>query len=468
MTESLAGARGARWPLARLVGAALQWAALAVLILGRDTFGSVIATLAMLLAGRGVRVSRSLTRDRMFTTLKYALAAAAGVAFLAVAARVPAGGRYDADAHRSLPIVLALVGLAALAHMVLPMRDLPEPDDAERRTIASMTNSIEGDLMAPFSRGHRKRYVYSPDGRAAIGYRVVYGVALAGPGPIGAVDARDAALHAWLDRCDERGWRPAMIGADSTARAAARPLGIRGLCIGDEVIADVAPFQLNTPAMRGVRQAVKRTHNAGVEVSIVLEGELRVTERGELAEVADDWQQGRGPRGYAMTLDHLLDHTYHDAVLAIARHHGRVVGFQRYFVCRGGTGLTLDVMPRRRSAPNGVNERLIVDAIEWARDRDITELSLNFAAFRTLFEAEPTPAHRSLRRVVHLLDRFLNVESLYRFNAKFHPTWNPRHLLFRYPLDIPFVLAAALRIEFGPRGRLDRPTTVAVGATERA
>ena len=221
--------------------------------------------------------------------------------------------------------------------------------------------------------------------------------------------------------------------------------------IGDEAIVHVAAFRLDRPSMRNVRQAVQRTRNSGVTVSVHIEGRLDATTRGALIAVVDEWRKGSSELGFAMTLDHLLDGTHGDAVIVVARHDGAVVGFQRYLVCRGGTGLSLDVMPRIRSAPNGTNERLIVEAIGFAGERGITDVSLNFAAFRTLFESAPTVGHRSVRRVVHFLDPLINVESLYRFNAKFRPDWYSRYVLFRSPLDLPIFVAAALHLEFGRR-----------------
>ena len=213
--------------------------------------------------------------------------------------------------------------------------------------------------------------------------------------------------------------------------------------------------------MRNARQAVQRTRNSGVEVTVHREGALDHGTRAALQGVAADWRNGGGELGFAMTLDHLLDGTHGDAVLFVAWHEGRPVGFQRYLVCRGGTGLSLDVMPRVHRSPNGTNERLIVEAVEWARGNGIADVSLNFAAFRELFESAPTVAHRLVRRVVHLLDPFINVESLYRFNAKFHPQWYSRHVLFRSPFDVPFFLAAALRLEFGGRAPAESPEAAA-------
>ena len=39
------------------------------------------------------------------------------------------------------------------------------------------------------------------------------------------------------------------------------------------------------------------------------------------------------------------------------------------------------------------------------------------------------------------------IESLYRFNAKFSPRWTPRYLLYERALDLPRIGLAAMRVE---------------------
>ena len=348
-----------------------------------------------------------------------------------------------------LPAATGLAVLVALAIVMLPMPDETEPDLDVRRRVESLCTGADSDAMAPFSRRRDKNYVFSPDHRAVIGYRVVAGVCVAGPGPVGAASAHMDAMAAFVQRCDERGWRPAMIGATDNTRRLARDLGLHAVCIGDETLLSTTAFRLDQTSMRNVRQAVNRTHNSGVTVTVHREGEIASALRTELESVVREWRRGQGELGFAMTLDRLLQNAYPDTMLFVAEHEGHVVGFQRYVPCHGGTVLSLDVMPRRPRAPNGINERLIAEVVEWGRHHDVEALSLNFAAFRTLFEAEPSTVRRLLRWGVHRLDPLLNVESLYRFNAKFSPTWIPRHVLYRSILDIPFVLFAALRLEFG-------------------
>lgn len=175
-----------------------------------------------------------------------------------------------------------------------------------------------------------------------------------------------------------------------------------------------------------------------------------------------------------MILDGLLTGEHLDAVYVVGydRDH-RPVAFQRYLPCAGGAALTLDTMRRESAAPNGVNERLIVEAIGWARRSGISHISLSFAAFRQLFEADRDLRERVEYWLVHRFDRFIKVESLYRFNAKFRPRWRPRHALYRSYAELPRVLLATIVVEFGGNRSPAAPsrpvgTTPPVGRPDRA
>lgn len=432
-------------------------AAIAIVVVKGPSLAVTVLAAALVVAGHALRRSRSVQRHRVLIAGRVVAIGLGVMAVIALGAERLHDQRVVHDIRVGLPMVSALLVLAAMVIATLPAADNDEVDQRTRQMVDTIAHSDHGDLCAPFSRRHDKRYVWSADGLAFVGFRTVFGVCVSGPGPVGDPAAVPDALEAWLELCADRGWRPMMIGADDRVRSLAERdpttgrRRMRALHFGDEVVVHVPSIELNTPRMRNVRQAVQRSKNAGVEVTVQREGSLSGELRRELLDVVDEWENGRGTYGYSMTMDHLLDGTYGDALLVVAHHQGRVVGFQRWFEARGGAGLTLDVMPRRRHCPNGVNERLIIETAQWAAANTTTDLSLNFAAFRSVFESNHTLRRAAAYRVVHLLDRFLDVESLYRFNAKFHPTWHARHVLFESLFDVPLVVAAAVRLEFGRR-----------------
>lgn len=87
-------------------------------------------------------------------------------------------------------------------------------------------------------------------------------------------------------------------------------------------------------------------------------------------------------------------------------------------------------MRRDPSTPNGLMEFLVVSAIEHMRERGIEELSLNFAALTKCIREPRSPVEYALGRAAGALDRYLQVASLYRFNVKFQPRWDPRYLVY--------------------------------------
>ncbi len=62
-------------------------------------------------------------------------------------------------------------------------------------------------------------------------------------------------------------------------------------------------------------------------------------------------------------------------------------------------------------------------AVEMLRERGIEEMSLNFATAARFIHSPHNRIERALGRLCGKLDRFFQIESLYRFNVKFFPRW---------------------------------------------
>ncbi|CAB4796267.1 MAG: DUF2156 domain-containing protein [Actinobacteria bacterium] len=369
------------------------------------------------------------------------------------------------------PASLTVLGVISIVSIVIlalaPVADRFVVHDEDREKVRALVQQAGGDTLDPFALRRDKRYVFSGDHRAAVAYRFINGVGLAAGDPVGDEASAGDAIRRFIARCDAHGWRPAAIGVRGDRLDQWIEEGMRTQYLGDEAVISVGEFKLDGRPMRPVRQAVSRTRRHGIVTEIHLEGDLDPTLRRALKGISATHLDGTPERGFSMALDGLLSGRDADCVILVARDpSGEPFAFQRYVPCRDGRGLSLDAMRRDQVGPNGVNELMIVDAVEWAREHGIEEISLNFAAFKGLMEPD---ADRDLRDtvtawLVRRLDPHFQIGSLLSFNAKFLPRWVPRYLVYRAAGDFgPVSLAAASAEGFVPLDRRGDEELVGVG-----
>lgn len=419
-----------RYPLVvRLLVAALPVVVLVLAIVNSSSWLAATG-IALLLVARGLFLNRPLS-------VSHTLAA---VLFVAIALLAH-------QSHHSRVVFVAVI--AAGAALVAPKGSRPEPKLLPR--ISDLVQQTPDDPLAPFAMHSAKSYFFDSTGTVALGYRARLGVAAVGGDPVGDPERFTAGIDEFAVFCRSQGWSIAVLGAGERTLEHWRALSLRALAIGRDVVLDVDTFTLVGRKNRNLRQAVSRTHNYKLTTEVLVESELTGDERAELMGIVAEAHGGEQDRGFSMILDHLLDGRHPGLIVAVCRDpQGRALGFQRYGVADGGKMITMDVPWRRPDAPSGVDERLTIDMVEYARENGGKRLSLAFAPFPELFElTERTPIQELAYRTVRLLDPMIAVASLYQFLKKFNALDDRRYALFQWR-RLPQILIVFLTLEFVP------------------
>ncbi|MCE4948165.1 phosphatidylglycerol lysyltransferase domain-containing protein [Streptomyces sp. VTCC 41912] len=358
---------------------------------------------------------------------------------------------------------LGLLTVATTAYLALrpehPASRLTDEDEQRLRELLDRHGSR--DSLGYFALRRDKGAVFSPSGKAAVCYRVISGVMLASGDPIGDVEAWPGAIERFMEEARAHSWTPAVTGCSETGgQVWTRETGMDALELGDEAIVDVADFTLSGRAMRNVRQMVKRIERNGYTTRVRRVGDLEPEELARVQKAADAWRDTDTERGFSMALGRIDAELDGDAVIATA-HQAPAEGEEpgpfgdlkamQHFVPWGGDGISLELMRRDRSADPGMNELLIVAALQAAPELRIAQVSLNFAVFRSSLERGEKlgagPVLRVWRGTLIFLSRWYQIESLYKFNDKFRPRWEPRFVVFRNSRDIPRIGLATLQAE---------------------
>jgi lysyl-tRNA synthetase, class II len=307
------------------------------------------------------------------------------------------------------------------------------------------------DSLGYFALRDDKSVIWSPTGKACICYRVVSGVMLASGDPIGDPEAWPGVIGPFLDEAARHAWAPAVMGCSELgAEVWCREGSMTALELGDEAVVNVADFSLSGRSMRNVRQMVNRVAKNGYVAEIRRMEDIPQKELDAIVRVADSWRGSETERGFSMALGRIGAAGDANCVLVTAKENG-VVRAVLQLVPWGADGLSLDLMRRDKAAQPGLNDFLIVETIKAAPCLGVKRISLNFAVFRAALERGERigagPVLKAWRSVLIFMSKWFQIESLYKFNAKFCPVWQPRFFVFPGSMDTPRIALAALEAE---------------------
>jgi lysylphosphatidylglycerol synthetase-like protein (DUF2156 family) len=293
-------------------------------------------------------------------------------------------------------------------------------------------------------------------GDTVVAHAVYGGVCLVSPDPIGPVSEREEAWRAFRRYVDGQGWALGGLGMGEEWLPIYRASGMHDLYVGDEGVVRVDRFTLEGGRFKGLRQAVNRVAKYGYRISFHDPADLDPDLREQLKDVMTKSRRGDVERGFSMTLGRVFDPADSGLLLAVVHgpsqdeRPGPPVAFCQYVPAPGIGGYSLDLMRRDDGEhPNGLIDFAVVETIRELQRRGQKGLGLNFATMRAVLAGEAgeglTPRVQAwlLRR----MGDSMQIESLWKFNAKFDPDWQPRYAIYDAPENTLGVAIAVARAE---------------------
>lgn len=401
--------------------------------------------------------SHYVVRPSVFQTLEITLKG-----FFGIEGPLPySASQYQERVETVLVMLGTFIAITSIARALRPIEvQIKQSKEARIALIDLLKKYPSHDSLGYFALRDDKSLMWASNNKAVIAYSVKQGVMIASGDPLGDAECWPSAIENFMREADRHAWIPAVYGCSEYAGEIwRRESGLEAFELGDEAIVLVDDYTIETPQMKNVRQTLNRARKDENLAFTRKIADLSSEELNRFAYLAQKWRRGGDERGFAMALDRFCSPEDSEAIITWAEQGGEPVALLQ-FAPWGVDGLSLDLMRRSPESSPGVNELLIHTTIEYARENGITKLSLNFATFRSIFERGERlgagPITRFNHRILKFASRFVQMESLYRFNAKFQPVWEPRFLLFPSVSKLAKVSIAVLQIEsFIPDSPID-------------
>ena len=284
-----------------------------------------------------------------------------------------------------------------------------------------------------------------------VAYAVFGGVCLVSPDPLGPFSERAHVWDSFRRYVDRNGWGLGVMGAGEEWLPTYQASGMRFLYIGDEAVVDPREFSLQGGKMKGLRQAVNRVARYGYTVRFLDPARLDPADAARMADLMAKSRRGEQERGFSMMLGRLFDRRDTGLLLTLVEGpDGAPVAMCQFVPSPAIGGYSLDLMRRDPGDhPNGLLDFALCSTIDHVKEMGMKGLSLNFAALRSVLEGDSGDGvtQRVERWALRRLSGVLQIETLWRFNAKYEPKWLPRYIVFDSAEQFVPVVVQIMRAE---------------------
>lgn len=292
-------------------------------------------------------------------------------------------------------------------------------------------------------------YWFREDGQAAVAYRVINGVAITMSDPVCAPGEEDRTIREFASYCDRHSWIPVFYSVHDDLLPVFTAMGWQHMSVGEETLMHPQTLEMTGKPWQNVRSALNRGTKEGMTTVWTTYDELPRATIAQINAISEAWVSEKELPEMGFTLGALEEIKDPDVKLMLAVDpEGLIHGVTSWLpVYRDGRpiGYTIDFMRRADQSMNGTMEFLIASAALHMKEEGIEVLSLSGAplAKAPVPKGEEPPAPTVMTELLDFLAKTLEpaygFSTLFRFKAKFNPTYVGIHMAYPDPLALPTI-----------------------------
>jgi lysylphosphatidylglycerol synthetase-like protein (DUF2156 family) len=294
-------------------------------------------------------------------------------------------------------------------------------------------------------------YWFSADGRAAIAYRAIAGVAMTVGEPFGDPAAFDSAIAEFAGFCEHHALQPCLYSVTERARAATLRLGWRSVQIAEDALLPLGNLQFAGKKWQTVRAAMNKAAREGITAQWWSYEEMPAELRGQVHQISRKWAADKGLPEMNFMLGGLNELNDPNVRCLVAVDTGgklhAITSWLPVYDAGRPVGWTIDLMRRNTEGTvRGVMEFLITTAALTFQEEGARFVSLSGAPLAGLDRCGRGEQRGALQRALEVIGDTIEpaygFQSLRQFKDKFQPVYEPLYLTYPDPAALgPIAIA---------------------------
>jgi lysylphosphatidylglycerol synthetase-like protein (DUF2156 family) len=292
-------------------------------------------------------------------------------------------------------------------------------------------------------------YWFNAAGDAGIAYRVINGVAITMSDPVCLPGQERGVVREFAAFCDSRSWIPVFYSVHEQFLPVFDEMEWQYMSVGEETLMHPQTLEMTGKAWQNVRSSLNRGVREGMTTLWTTYDELPRPYVAQIHAISEAWVSEKELPEMGFTLGALEEIKDPDVRLMLAIDaEGRIAAVTSWLpMYRDGVavGYTLDFMRRADESMGGTMEFLIASAALHMKDDGVEVLSLSGAplAQAPVTKGAPAPEPTVMTGLSDFLAKTLEpaygFSSLFKFKAKFNPTYSTIYMAYPDPLALPSI-----------------------------
>jgi phosphatidylglycerol lysyltransferase len=299
--------------------------------------------------------------------------------------------------------------------------------------------------MDHFKVGDDKLLFVSDIYQGFVAYRIASSFAIVLEEPVCADNAKLPLLQEFEGHCRQMGLRPAFYRVDEQSMYHFELLRKKKLLIGQEGIVDVATFTLSGKDKKSLRNGLNSLTAKGY-VTAIHSAPLSSSLVRELKAVSDEWlaQYDVKEMTFSQGLFDADDIRAQD-VITVTDAEGKVAAFLNIIPDYAPRECTYDLIRKRRDAPGGCMDALIVALIGDAREKGLQFINLGLVPMSGIQQPQNT-AEQVMKFAYEKIRAFRHYQGLREFKEKYATEWSNKYLVYGHDFDLIQLPAALSKV----------------------
>lgn len=337
--------------------------------------------------------------------------------------------------------------ITAFGALFSPLVGRKIPSDGERALAKEMVLKYSENSVSPLWLMEDKSYYFSKDLKTLFAYKIAGEVCVVLGDPIfkGKVDKLER-IKNFLDYMNKNGIRVVFYNACEKYTTIYKKLGMNFITIGDEAIISLDDFDINKSSLKDVRYGFNKMQRDGITFEWFRFSDIPWTYLNKVDKFHKKWiaEKGRISLGFSVDFYPLPNLKEGFVQIALDKNE-ELQGIFSYFPY-GDRNMTVELMMRSKSSPNGLIEGAIADAIYFFRSNQVKFLNLGLAPLSKNSLHQNKVFEERLASILDKVSFFYKHRGLSDFKRNFAPNWQPKFLVYQSIADLPVVTLSLARV----------------------